>query len=108
MPKRTPSPRRARGLAADELAGARDLERHALDGLGDVAEVDLAPAVAQPLDRREHDARAADADVDHALALADAVERAGDERVVVGDVGEDDELGAADAAAIARCARRAP
>ena len=34
-------PEPARHLAADQLAGARDLERHALDRLGDVAEVEL-------------------------------------------------------------------
>ena len=53
---------------------------------------------AQPLERRQHHARARAADVDHALALAHAVHRAGDERVVVGDVGEGDQPRAADAA----------
>ena len=48
------------------------------------------------------------ADVDDAFAFADAVQRAGDERVVVGDVGEHHQLGAADAAAVGGRARRAP
>ena len=87
-----------RDLAADELAGARDLERHALDGLGDGRQVHRLARCAQPPQRRQHDARAGAADVDHAIALAHAVHRAGDERVVVGDVGERAQLGAADAA----------
>ena len=57
-------------------------------------------------DRVRNDAGAADADVDHAVGLADAVERAGHERVVLDGVAEDDELGAADAVAIRRA--RAP
>ena len=41
-----------------------------------------------------------DADVDAALGLAAAVHRAGHERVVLGHVAEDDELGAADAVVV--------
>ncbi len=47
-----------------------------------------------------HDAGPADADVDDAVGLADAVERARHERVVLDGVAEHDELGAADAVAI--------
>ena len=55
----------------------------------------------QVLDGRLDDAGAADADVDHAVGLAGAVEGPGHERVVVRGVGEDHELGAAEAVVVA-------
>ena len=66
--------------------------------LGQLAEV----GVRLGLDRGQHHARAAHADVEHALGLADAVKRAGHERVVLDRVAEHHELGAADAVAVRR------
>ena len=64
--------------------------------LGERAEV----RVRLGLDGIGDDAGAADADVDDAVGLADAVERAGHERVVLDRVAEHDQLGAADAVAV--------
>ena len=100
MPKRTPSPRRA--------ATSRPMSSPARVTLNDMRLTVSATSprsILRPLSRRRRIAESttpgpADADVEHAIAFADAVQRAGDERVVVGDVGEHDQLGAADAAAI--------
>ena len=83
-----------RGLAGDELADARDLERRRLDRLGDGGEVGV---LGQRVDDRADHAGAGDADVDDLVGLAGAVDGAGHERVVLDHVGEDHELGAADA-----------
>ncbi len=61
----------------------------------------VADRLDQILDRRLDHAGAADADVDHAIGLAGAVEGPGHERVVGRGVGEDDELGAAEAVVVA-------
>ena len=96
MPKGMP--RFARQLAADQLAGPGDLEHGALDDLGELGQV----AVAVLLDHAAHHARAADADIERDVRLADAVVGAGHEGVVLGRVDEDDELGAADGVGRAR------
>ena len=54
------------------------------------------------LDGVGDDAGAADADVDDAVGLADAVKRAGHERVVLDRIAKHDQLRAADAVAIGR------
>ena len=95
MPNGTPSC--SRGLAADELAHARDLERRALD---DARRARRGRRLGTASTARSDDAGAGDADVDDAVGLADAVERAGHERVVLDRVAEDDELRAADAVAV--------
>jgi hypothetical protein len=59
-----------------------------------------------PRDGRLDHAGTADADVDHAIGLARAVEGARHERVVVRSVGEDHELGAAEAVVVLRPLRR--
>ena len=61
---------------------------------GERAEIDAA----RGLDRAQHDARSADADIDRAFRLAGAVKRAGHERIVLDRIAEHDELGAADRA----------
>ena len=94
MPKGRP--RRARGGAPDQFAGARDLERGAANDRRERAEI----GVARRLDGAQHDARAADADIDRAFGLAGAVKRAGHERIVLDGVAEHDELGAADRACV--------
>ena len=89
------------GGAPDQFAGARDLERGAADDRRERAEID----VARGLDRAQHHARSADADIDRAFRLACAVKRAGHERVVLDRVAEHHELGAADRALRRRSAR---
>ena len=56
----------------------------------------------QPLEGPFHDARTADADVNHRVGRAFAVKAAGHEGIIFGRVGEDAELGAAEPLAVGR------
>ena len=93
MPKGTPR----RRLASWATSWPMRVTRKAvfLIGLGDDAEVRAAHRACSAL---MDDAGAGDADVYDRVRLADAVEGAGHEGVVLDGVAEDDELGAAEAA----------
>ena len=78
-------------LLGHELSDARDLERGALDGLAQELEVLALGRIQCAGD----DTRTGNAHVDHGVALGDAVEAAGHERVVVRHVAEGHELDAA-------------
>src|SRR5215213_8754650 len=92
-------PQPPRGLAPDEFAGARELEGELLDQLRHLVERRVLRRVA---DGVVDDAGAGHPDVDDGLGLADAVEGARHERVVLDGVGEADELGAGQAPALPR------
>ena len=92
MPKGTP--RRAAGLAGHQLAHAGDAEGRLFDGLGHHVKR-LALHLLQGV--VDH-AGAGDAHVDDTFRLAHAVEGTGHEGVILHGVGENHELGAAEAA----------
>ena len=80
-------------LPADQLARPGDLEDGPLDDLGKLRQV----AIGVLGDDVVHDARTGDADIERVIRLADAVMGPGHEGIVLGDIGEDGQLGAADA-----------
>jgi hypothetical protein len=80
-------------LPADQLARPGDLEDGPLDDLGELRQV----AIGVLGNHIANDAGAGDADVERVVGLADAVMGPGHEGAVLGDIGEDRQLGAADA-----------
>ena len=89
-------------LLRDELTHARDAERRFLHGLRHHVE----RLALDALQRVIHNARPGNADVDHFLRLAHAVERARHEGVILYRIAEDHKLGAAKAALLFRERRR--
>ena len=87
----------AAGLAGHQLAGAGDLERGGLDGLGNLGHVGVLRHIRQHL---AYHAGAGNAHVDDSVGLARTVERAGHERVVLHGVAEHHQLACADAVAV--------
>jgi hypothetical protein len=87
-----------RCLASDEFTDARDLERRSLDEIGQLGKRDLRVGGNDVT----HNAGAGDSDVDAHLWLAAAVQGTSHERIILGDVAEDDQLGAADAVVVCR------
>lgn len=84
------------GFGGDQLPDAGDLERGLFDDFGDLCEVAL-----DLFQRDFDDSGTGDADVDDAVVLARAEERARHKGVVLDRVGEHDQLGAGDAVLVA-------
>ena len=84
-------------FAADQLAHPGDAEAGDLDLLGQVAQGAFRVLLEQALHLPAHHPGPADPDVDDALRLAGPEVGPGHEGVVLGDVGEHDQLGAAEA-----------
>ncbi len=88
-------------VAADEFAGASDAVGGVFDLFGDFVEGGAGVGAQELFNGAFDDAGAADADVDDALGFTGAEHGTGHEGVVFGHVGEDDNLGAAEAADMA-------
>ena len=100
MPKGTSS--RAAGLPGHQLAHAGDTESGLFNGLGHHVKGFALHLLEGVVDHPG----AGDAHVDDALRLPRPVEGAGHEGVILHGVGEDHQLGAAEAAPPRRCGRR--
>ena len=87
------------GKVCHQLAQTGDLEGGALDQLGHLVHRGVLRQLGQ---RGAHGTRAGNADMDLAVRLARAVERARHKRVVLGRIAEDDQLGIAHAHVVLR------
>ena len=91
-----------RHLAADQFADARHAETGDLDLFGQIAQRQMLFQGQPPPQGAAYHARAGDADIDHGLRLAGAEIGPGHEGIVLGDIGKDHQLGAAEAPVLGR------